>query len=76
MERRNEREENEERGGGIGGGSFGSDYRGMDERLDEVDLEGAQEAGSDPPGGLGTDIGGGTDGLGRDDPDRGDRIGG
>lgn len=37
---------------------------GLGHDLGSVDLEQAQEVGADPPGGLGIDLGGGTDGLG------------
>ena len=39
---------------------------GLGARLNEVDLESAQDVGSDPPGSLATDIGGGTGDLGSD----------
>lgn len=39
---------------------------GLGARLDEVDLEQSQQVGADPPGGLGTDIGGGSGLLGED----------
>jgi len=48
-----------------GGGQ--ADYGGMDQNLDQVDLAGASEVGSDPPGGLGTDIGGGSGEIGEDE---------
>jgi hypothetical protein len=71
MERNNEQERRPQSGGSLSG-----ETRGMDERFDDVDLDAAKDVGSDPPGGLGLDIGGGTEGLGQDDPDRGDRVGG
>lgn len=37
---------------------------GLGHKLGEVDLEQAQQVGADPPGGLGLDLGGGTEGLG------------
>ncbi len=76
MERDDAQERRPSSGGGVGGGSFGGETRGLDERFEEVDLDAADDVGSDPPGGLGADIGGGTEGLGREHPDRGDRIGG
>lgn len=42
------------------------DQAGLGARLDEVDLEQSQQVGADPPGGLGTDIGGGSGPLGED----------
>jgi hypothetical protein len=48
-----------------GGGQ--GDYGGMDQNLDRVDLAGASEVGSDPPGGLGTDLGGGSGEIGEDE---------
>lgn len=47
-------------------GSDRADYGGMGANLDQVDLERADEVGADPPGGLGTDIGGGNRELGQD----------
>ena len=44
-----------------------ADYGGMDQNLDRVDLAGASEVASDPPGGLGTDIGGGNAEIGEDE---------
>ncbi|HEY0604177.1 MAG TPA: hypothetical protein VGD58_14760 [Herpetosiphonaceae bacterium] len=44
----------------------GGDYGGLGANLDKVDLEHANEVGADPPGGLGTDIGGGNRELGQD----------
>jgi hypothetical protein len=66
MEQHDDQRERESRGG-IGGGSFGGETRGMGDRLEEIDLEAAEEHGSDPPGGLGTDIGGGSGEIGTDD---------
>ena len=37
---------------------------GLGHSLGGVDLEHAEQVGADPPGGLGLDIGGGTQGLG------------
>lgn len=37
---------------------------GLVHNLDQVDLEQAQNVGADPPGPLGLDLGGGTDGIG------------
>lgn len=37
---------------------------GLGHDLKNVDLEQAQQVGADPPGGLGLDIGGGSEGLG------------
>lgn len=47
-------------------GSDRVDYGGMGANLDKVDLAHADEVGSDPPGGLGTDIAGGNRELGQD----------
>lgn len=48
-------------------GSDRADYGGMGANLDQVDLDRADEVGADPPGGLGTDIGGGNRELGQDE---------
>lgn len=45
----------------------GDDYGGLDRNLDQVDRGAAQEIGSDPPGGGGTDIGGGSGEMTADD---------
>ncbi|HEY0739733.1 MAG TPA: hypothetical protein VGD69_32710 [Herpetosiphonaceae bacterium] len=50
-----------------GAGSDRGDYGGMGANLDKVDLERADEVGADPPGGLGTGIGGGNRELGQDE---------
>lgn len=52
-------------------GSDHVDYGGMGANLDKVDLDRADEVGSDPPGGLGTAIGGGNRELGQDEEDSG-----
>lgn len=47
---------------------------GLGHKLDQVDLEAAQDVGADPPGGLGTDVGGGSDEMGT--VDQADQAGG
>lgn len=40
------------------------DYGGLDQHIDQVDLDAASEVGADPPGPLGLDIGGGSGNIG------------
>ena len=49
------------------GGSSAHDYGGLDQNLDQVDLDAASEVGADPPGPLGLDIGGGAGNIGQRD---------
>ncbi len=49
------------------GGGDTTDYGGMDQNLDRVDLASASEVGADPPGPLGTDLGGGSGEIGQDE---------
>ena len=47
------------------GGSATRDYGGLDQHIDQVDLDAASEVGADPPGPLGLDIGGGSGNIGQ-----------
>ncbi len=57
------------------GGDATTDYGGLDQNFDRVDLDAAQEVGADPPGGLALDMGGGTTQADSFDPDQ-DAAGG
>lgn|GEM_PF-5842068 len=57
-------------GADLGGAAAG----GLGANIEGIDVAQAQQVGADPPGGLGLDIGGGTDGLGAVDTDDSDAL--